>query len=178
VSYNFDMADELLDLVNEKDEVIGKDWKSKMYQNGALHRTVIAEIIGKGRIWTLVEQSSIKQDTGQYVSAVGGHVKSGESIEDALKRKAKEEFGLLGKFEFKFIGKSIFNREIKGNKENHLFILYEIYTDMEPKLDSESVGYKKFTEKELSEKLKSEPEKFGPPFHFLVKEFYPNLTKN
>jgi 8-oxo-dGTP pyrophosphatase MutT (NUDIX family) len=169
------MADELLDLVNEKDEVIGKEWKYEMHKTGMLHRTVIAEVIGKGRVWTLVEQSAEKQDTGQYVSAVGGHVKSGESIEDALRREAKEEFGLSGKFDFKYIGKKIYNREVKGNKENHLFILYEIYTDQEPALDSESVSHKRFTEKELSKELSEHPEKFGPPFHFLVQKFYPNL---
>ena len=169
------MADELLDLVNEKDEVVGKEWKHEMHKKGMLHRTVIAEVIGKGRVWTLVEQSKKRQDTGQYVSAVGGHVKSGEGIEDALKREAKEEFGLSGKINSKFIGKKIYNRTIKGNIENHFFILYEIYTDQEPVLSSESVGYKRFTEKELSKELKAHPEKFGSPFHFIIKEFYPNL---
>jgi len=170
------MVDELLDLVNEKDEVIDKEWKYEMHKKGMLHRTVIAEVIGKGRVWTLVEQSKDKQDSGQYVSAIGGHVKSGESVEDTLRREAKEEFGLSGKFDFKFIGKRIFNREVKGNKENHFFILYEIYTDKEPVLDSESVGFKRFTEKELSKELKEYPEKFGSPFHFLIKKFYPNLV--
>ena len=169
------MADELLDLVNEKDEVIGKEWKYEMHKKGMLHETVIGEVIGKGRVWILVKQSSEKQDIGQYVSAVGGHVKSGESVEDALRREAKEEFGLSGNFGSKFIGKKIYNREIKGSKENHLFIVYEIYTDEKPILDSESVGYKKFTEKELSKELKEHPEKFGFPFHFIIKEFYSNL---
>jgi 16S rRNA (adenine1518-N6/adenine1519-N6)-dimethyltransferase len=169
------MADELLDLINEKDEVVGKEWKYEMHKNGSLHRTVIGEVIGKGRVWTLVKQSERKQDTNQYVSAVGGHVKSGESNEDALKREAAEEYGLKGKFDYKFIGKKIYSREIKGNFENHLFILYEIYTDQEPVLDDESISLKDFTEKELSEELKTNPDQFGPPFIFLVKNFYSNL---
>ncbi len=169
------MADELLDIVDEKDRVIGQAFKSVMHEKDILHRTVIAEVIGKGRVWTLVEQSGRKQDTGQYVSAVGGHVKVGESNEKALHREAKEEYGLSEKLNFKFIGKAIYNREVKGSKENHYFILYEIYSDKEPILDDESVGYKRFTEKELSEELKTHPEKFGPPFKFLMKSFYKKL---
>jgi len=169
------MADELLDLININDEVIGTGWKSEMHQKGLLHRTVIAEVIGKGRIWTLVEQAPGKQDVGQFVTAVGGHVKSGESNEDALRREAGEEFGLTEKFDFKYIGKRIYNREVNGNKENHLFILYEIYSNQIPVLDSEAVGYKRFEEKELVRALKENPAAFGAPFHFIIREFYPNL---
>lgn len=169
------MADELLDLVDENDEVIGTEWKYEMHKKGLLHRTVIGEVIGKGRVWTVVEQSSDKQDTGQFVSAVGGHVRSSENVEDALRREAKEEFGLSENFDFKLVGKKIYSREVKGNKENHFFIVYEIFTDKEPILDGESVGYKRFTEKELSDAIEKTPEKFGPPFLFIIREFYPNL---
>lgn len=172
------MADELLDIVDENDKVIGSAMKSETHKKGLLHRTVIAEVIGKDRVWTLVEQSATKQDTGQYVSAIGGHVKSEETLVSALRREAKEEYGLSGNFKFKLIGKKIYNRTVKGNKENHYFIIYEIYTNKKPVLDEESVDYKIFSEKELARELKEHPEKFGPPFRFLIKNFYPNLMLN
>ena len=150
------MADELLDLVNKEDEVIGKIMKRD-------HTSVI-------------HAYKNKQDTGQYVSAIGGHVKSGESCVQALKREAKEEYGLSGNFKFKLIGKKIYNRTVKGNRENHYFIIYEIYTSKKPILDEESVSYKEFSERDLSKELKSHPKKFGPPFLFLINTFYPNLT--
>ena len=171
------MADELVDIVDQEDKIIGSSMKSKAHQEGLLHRTVIGEVIGTNRIWTVVEQSESKQDTGQYVSAVGGHVKSGESIIDALKREAKEEYGLSGKFKFKLIGKKVYNRSVKGSLENHYFIIFEIYTNKKPILDEESVNYKRFSEKDLSKELKEHPEKFGPPFIFLINSFYPQLTK-
>lgn len=171
------MADELIDIVDSEDKIIGNTMKSDAHQNGLLHRTVIAEVIGANRTWTLVEQSNNKQDTGQYVSAIGGHVGSGEDIVDALKREAKEEYGLTGNFKFKLIGKKIYSRTIKGNKENHYFILFEIYTNKKPILDQESVDYKVFSENNLTNELKTHPEKFGAPFIFLINTFYSQLTK-
>ncbi len=170
------MADELLDIVNNEGEVVGSTMKSIAHKKGLLHQTVIAEVIDKDRTWTLVKQSESKQDTGQYVSAIGGHVISGESVIHALKREAREEYGLSGNFEFKLIGKNVYNRVIKGNRENHLFIIYEIYTNKKPILDKESVSYKRFAEKDLATELKIHPEKFGPPFLFLINTFYPKLT--
>lgn len=171
------MADELVDIVDSEDKTIGNAMKSLAHQNGLLHRTVIAEVIGANRTWTLVEQSNNKQDTGQYVSAIGGHVGSGEDIVVALKREAREEYGLTGNFKFKLIGKKIYSRTIKGNKENHYFILFEIYTNKKPILDQESVGYKVFSEDNLANELRIHPEKFGPPFMFLINSFYPHLMR-
>lgn len=95
---------EYVDIVDESDKVIGKISKQEAHEKGLLHRTVIAEIINSSGEWVLVKQSSYKQDSGQFVSPVGGHVLSGESEDDAIKREAKEEFGIEG-FEFKLKGK-------------------------------------------------------------------------
>ena len=117
--------DEQVDIVNQNDEVVGTTSKQKAHQGGLLHRTVIAEIIGSDGKWTLVKQSSDRQDPGQFVSPIGGHVTAGETEEEAIKREAKEEYGLEGDFTLKFIGKTIFNREVKNRKENNFFILYK-----------------------------------------------------
>ena len=168
--------EEIVDIINEQDQVIGSVPKSHAHKEGLLHRTVIAEIIGSDGKWTLVQQSADRQDAGQYVSPVGGHVQAGEKIEDALKREAFEEFGLTEDLSFKLIGKKVFNREVKGRKENHLFILFEIYTDTPPKLNEEAVATKKFTQEELAEELKNNPKQFGDAFHFVVASFYPHLV--
>lgn len=166
---------EYVDVVNENDEVVGSTSKQEAHEKSLLHRTVISEVINSNGRWTLVKQSSDRQDTGQYVSPIGGHVVSGESEDEALKREAEEEYGLKGEFKFQLKGKKIFNREILGRKENHYFILYEIYTDKEPILNEESVGYETFSMDELKASLKEKPDKFGNAFHFVIKTFYPFL---
>lgn len=165
---------ELVDIVDENDNVLYQAKKIDAHEKGLLHRTVIAEVIDTEGRFTLVKQASDRQDAGQYVSPVGGHVRSGETEEEALHREALEEMGLK-KYDFKYIGKAVFNREVLGRKENHYFILYEIYTDSKAKLNHESVGYEKFTRKQLRKEIKENPKKFGDAYYFIVEKFYPDL---
>jgi isopentenyl-diphosphate Delta-isomerase len=165
---------EEVDIVDENDRVIGKTTKEDAHSKGLLHRTVISEVKdSKGR-WLLIKQAADKQDAGQYVSPMGGHVTAGESEDEGLKREAFEELGLKD-FEFSLVGKLIFNRFTRGRQENHFFILYEIRSDETPVLNHESVSYRYFTEEELRKELKENPESFGNAFLALLQKFYPHL---
>jgi len=168
--------DELIDVVDEQGNFQKVVAKKLAHAEGLLHKCVVSEVIdSKGR-WLMVLQSKSRQDAGQYVSPVGGHVTSGESEDEALKREAFEELGLLGELKHEFVGKAIFNREVLGRKENHLFVMYRIYSDAEPVLNDESDNCAYFTEEELRHELKAHPEKFGAAFHFCVDRFFPDLA--
>lgn len=163
--------DEIVDIVDEQDKTLYQASKFEARQKGLLHRTVISEVKDSQGRWMFVKQSSDRQDAGQYVSPVGGHVQAGESNEDALKREALEEIGVKD-FDFKFIGKIIYSREVLGRKENHYFILYELFTDGKPMIGPEMDDFIYLTDDELKSELKNHPEKFGAPMHLLFKEFY------
>lgn len=163
---------EIVDIINEQNEVLYQTSKDKAHQIGLLHRCIIAEVIDSQGKWTLVKQASDKQDAGQYVSPVGGHIRTKESEADALRRETLEEMGITN-FTSKFIGKAILNREVIGRKENHLFIVYEIYTDQPPTLNHESVSCKKFSFKQIKKEIRSNPTQFGQAFHFVMEKFYP-----
>ena len=162
---------EMVDIINQQNEVLYQTSKEEAHQQGLLHRCIIAEIIDSQGNWTLVKQASDRQDAGQFVSPVGGHIKAGESEAEALAREALEEMGLTI-FTSKYIGKAILNRKVIGRKENHLFILYEIYTDQTPTLDHESVDFEKFSLEQIKSEIQSNPTKFGQAFHFVIKKFY------
>lgn len=166
--------DELVDVVDEQEKVLKTVSKKEAHEQGLLHKTVIAEVIDSQGRYLFTKQSSNRQDAGQYVSPVGGHVTSGETNEQALKREAFEELGLSGEYKFEIEGKAIFNREVLGRKENHYFIVYVIYSDVEPKLNEESDSYAYFTKRELKSELKNHPELFGAAFHFVVKNIFPD----
>lgn len=168
---------ERVDVVNENNQVIGQASKADCHKKGLLHRTIIAEIIDSQGNWVLIKQSSDRQDAGQYVSPVGGHIRAGESELEALKREAEEETGLT-QFSHKYIGKAIFNREVIGRKENHYFILYEISSDEELILNHESESYRRFSKDEIQELMKTQPKMFGDAFHFVMKQMYKQNKKN
>ena len=167
---------EMVDVVDSKNKFLFSIEKQEAHKKGLLHRTVLVQLINSKGEWILVKQSSDRQDAGQYVSPVGGHIRSGESEIEALRRETLEELGLRS-FKHKFIGRGIFDRRILGRHENHYFILYEIYSDEKLKLGPEAESYKSFTKKEIKKLLKDNPKLFGNAFHFAVKTFHPNLLR-
>jgi 8-oxo-dGTP diphosphatase len=165
---------EMVDVVSEDSEILYKIAKQKTHTLGLLHKTVIGQVRTTKGDFILVKQSSDRQDAGQYVSPVGGHVRSGETDDEAIQREAMEEIGLEA-IDYTYIGKAIFSRTVLKRKENHYFIMYEITTDEKLLLNHEAVTTKKFTEKKLKQQLKKEPAVFGDAYHFVVKHFYPEL---
>ena len=169
--------EEQVDIVDEECNVLFSTSKADAHAKGLLHRTVIAEIRDSKGNWILVKQASDRQDAGQYVSPVGGHVQVGETEEGALKREALEEVGFTD-FKYKLVGRAIFYREVLGRKENHYFVLFEIESDEKFVLGEEAVDFEFFSEAELAKQLIDNPKKFGNAFFFVLKTFYPGLLKS
>ncbi|MEI9914455.1 MAG: NUDIX domain-containing protein [Candidatus Saccharibacteria bacterium] len=119
----------------------------------------------------LVRQASHKQDAGQLVAPVGGHVKAGESDIDALLRESEEEIGTRN-IKYKHIGNKVFHRQVIGRDENHLFTLYEIETTDPIKLGDESVEIVRFSPNELKHLIEKSPETIGEAHYFLLEAFY------
>lgn len=168
------MKEEMVDVVDDKDNIVSSISKNGAHKKGLLHRTVISQVIDSKDRFILVLQSPDRQDAGQFVSPVGGHVRMGETEDEALKREALEEVGLKD-FEFHLVGKGIFNRNVLGRQENHYFIAYEIFSNKKIILNHESVSFKSFTKEDIKQTIVSTPEKFGAAFYFVLETFYPQL---
>lgn len=160
---------ELVDIIDSNNQIIGQTTKVEAHAKGLLHRTVISEIVKPNGQWLLVKQAGDRQDPGQYVSPVGGHVKAGESELDALAREAEEEAGIVDIGQPKRIGAAIFDRYVNNHQENHYFIVYQINVanDYQPVLNHESESCAWFTKEQITTELSSYPNKFGSAFHFV-----------
>ncbi len=168
------MADEQVDIVDKNNQVIGTTCKSIAHRDGHLHRIVIAELVNQKGKYCFVKQAGDRQDPGQFVSPIGGHVTAGENIENALIRECQEEVGFTPKT-YKCIGSTIYNRHVIGRHENHLFLVYEIQAKESPVLNHESVEFQWFSPRKIKETLKSDPRTFGAAWHHVFKNLYPNL---
>lgn len=107
---------ELIDVVNEKDEVIEIKDKDSAHRDGDLHRVARIYVVNsKGEMLIHKRSENKKLNPGFWDITVGGHVRSGETYEDAAKRELKEELG-INNIKFFEIGKWMGN----PNKSNPL----------------------------------------------------------
>ena len=163
---------ELVDIIDEQKNHLYVVSKEEAHIKGLLHKIIIAEIIDSKGNKILVKQASDRQDPGQYVSPVGGHIQAGEDELSALKRESLEEVG-IEPVKYKKIGEAIYRRKVLNRDENHMFILYEIYSDQSLSLNHESVSYKKFTDIEIQSNILTN--EMGDAFRFVIKKFYPRI---
>lgn len=144
--------DELLDLVDENDQVIGTVWKSEAHQNPKLlHREVaIAVFNKKGQV--LLQQRSMKKtnDPGEWKMTAAGHIGAGEDPEVAVKREVFEELGI--KIKPVYFKKHFHTYK---DKEARFFWVYYAIVTKNPtlKLDEEEVMDAKWVDVRYLEKF-------------------------
>ena len=87
--------EELLDIVNELDEVIGQATRSDVHLNQHLHRsTHIILTNSKRQIFLQLRSMSKDTNPGLWDSSAAGHVEAGESYADCAARELEEELGV------------------------------------------------------------------------------------
>jgi isopentenyl-diphosphate Delta-isomerase len=89
------MSEDIFDIVNERDEVIGSKPRSEVHAQGLLHRAVHVLVFNsRGEIF--LQKRSLKKDRqpGVWDSSCSGHVDSGEQYDQTAVRELREEIGL------------------------------------------------------------------------------------
>ena len=91
-----DRDDELLDLVDVKNRIIGRVPRRKVHGDPSLHHRAVHVLVrnAAGDLF-LQKRSTDKQiQPGKWDTSVGGHVEAGQSYEDAARKEAAEELGI------------------------------------------------------------------------------------
>jgi isopentenyldiphosphate isomerase len=89
------MADEIFDVVNERDEVIGQAPRQEVHARGLWHRAVHVLVFNaRGEVF-LQKRSQLKDTAkGKWDSSSSGHVDAGEDYDTCAVRELREEIGL------------------------------------------------------------------------------------
>ena len=91
------MPDEIFDIVNERDEVIGRATRREVHARGLRHRAVHV-LVFNARGEVFLQKRSMLKDTarGKWDSSSSGHLDSGEDYDVCAVRELHEEIGLSG----------------------------------------------------------------------------------
>ncbi len=89
------MSEEFFDVVDARDEVIGRAPRREVHARGLWHRAVHVLVFdATGRLF--LQKRSMRKDVapGLWDSSCSGHVDSGETYDHAAERELGEELGL------------------------------------------------------------------------------------
>ena len=89
------MNEEIFDVVNDRDEVIGQERRSEVHRLGLQHRAVHVLIFNqRGEVF--LQKRSMKKDRqpGLWDSSSSGHLDHGEDYDACAVRELREELGL------------------------------------------------------------------------------------
>src|SRR5258708_29627408 len=89
------MSEEIFDVVNERDEVVGQAPRREAHARGLWHRAVHV-LVFNARGEVFLQKRSLKKDiaAGKWDSSSSGHLDRGEDYDACAVREVREEIGL------------------------------------------------------------------------------------
>jgi isopentenyl-diphosphate delta-isomerase type 1 len=89
------MAEEIFDVVNERDEVIGKQTRNEVHHRGLMHRATHVLVFNSlGQVFLQKRSMTKDRQPGLWDSSAAGHVDSGEDYDACVVRELREELSL------------------------------------------------------------------------------------
>jgi 16S rRNA (adenine1518-N6/adenine1519-N6)-dimethyltransferase len=159
------MPEELFDVVDAEDRVVGQAPRSEVHARRLLHRAVHVFVFDPGGRLLLQRRSANKDEFPLcYTSSASGHVSAGDSYDDTAPRELQEELGFCAPLER--LAKFSAAPEMACEHT----VLYRTTTALPPHPDpGEIAGVEWLTLAEIDERLSSQPAEFSPPFRVLFR---------
>lgn len=157
------MADHYVDIVNQDDEVIGKELKSKKPELNFISRVVAVLVKDSNGMFVVSKRGPHKKiDAEKYDLSAFGNVDAGEEYEQAAKRELREELGI--ECQLTMLDKFYQENEHDGKKFKIFCGVFLADSDEEPKLNHELVSYRKMTFNEIEQNMRKTPDEFCQGF--------------
>ena len=148
-------------LVDQNDNEVGTEEKIKAHKDGKLHRAFSVFIFNSKNQLLIQKRNKDKYHSGGlWTNTCCSHPRPEEGIEEAAKRRLKEEMGIECNLEriFSFIYKKGFENGLTENELDHVFI-GNCNLPPDPN-DTEVESWKWVSNEELTQDIKENPEKY------------------
>lgn len=164
------MAEEIFDVVDERDHVIGTAARSRVHAQKFLHRAVHVFLFNlRGELF--IQKRSATKDSFPrcYDSSASGHLASGEDYDLCAKRELQEELGLVLP-SHRFL--KHFKIEACEDTGWEFVWVYSVVTDEQPRINLDELESGEFwTQQRCQSMLDSHPEQFARSFPLIFREF-------
>jgi isopentenyl-diphosphate Delta-isomerase len=162
-------------LVDQYDKEIGQMEKLEAHEKGLLHRAFSVLIFNSTGEILLQKRADCKyHSAGLWTNTCCSHPQPNESLEEASKRRLKEEMGidLQPFFAFKFLYKVALDKGLTEHELDHVF--FGIYDGL-PKLnESEASDWKFMKVDDLKQEMINQPNQFTHWFKLIM--FHPEFN--
>jgi len=161
--------DELFDVCDAEDRVIGQARRAEVHAHNMLHRAVHVWVFRfDGLLVTQRRSASKDQYPNSLTSSASGHLDSGEDYLAAAIRELGEELGLFD-LELEFAVKLPASPETAYEHT----VLYRVVTDAPLTPHAEEVaGLELYSPDELIQQLSQPGDNLSPPFRKLLKWYF------
>ncbi|MFE9308665.1 NUDIX domain-containing protein [Streptomyces sp. NPDC006706] len=142
--------DEILDIVDEQDRVVGRSPRGQAYAKGLRHRCVFVQARdAQGRIFVHRRTSTKLVFPSLHDVFVGGVVGAGEAYDDAALREAEEELGVTGLPRPEYLFKFLYD---DGAGRTWWSAVYQVRCDLPVRPQAEEVAWHDFLPEEEVER--------------------------
>jgi isopentenyldiphosphate isomerase len=161
------MNQEIFDVVNERDEVMGQQPREAVHRLGLMHRAVhILVFNAAGQVF--LQKRSMKKDRqpGLWDSSASGHVEAGEDYDACAVRELREEIGL----QLAATPQRLFKLAASARTDQEHVWLYRSEAEGPFRLDPEEIergGW--FAPAEVTQWMGKQPEEFAGAFRLIWK---------
>jgi isopentenyl-diphosphate delta-isomerase len=164
---NSSFENEILEIVDSNDNVIGKATRGEIHRQRLFHRAVHVFIFNPaGQIYIRRRSRSNDPHAGKLDSSVAGHVSPGETYEEAAVRELREQLGVKTGL------KEMLRVPASELTDNEYVVLFGAVTEIEPIPNPRAVQWGTFMSREEVAKLIDEfPDDFVPTFIILWRLF-------
>lgn len=162
------MREEIFDVVNEGDEVIGRQTRREVHRTGLRHRAVHV-LVFNSRGEVFLQKRSLAKDSspGLWDSSASGHLDCGEDYDACAVRELREEIGL----EVTACPKRLFKVDACAGTGQEFVWLYQCSSDGPFVLQPEEIERGDwFAPERVTKWVEANPEEFAPAFVLLWQE--------